>query len=57
MDASSTQQVHSFEDDNEPLGWNFIITLYKVLSEQGPGCLELRHFTAKNECDLTLFFC
>jgi len=56
MDAASTQQVHNFEDYNESLGWNFIISLYNVLSEQGLGCLELRPFTVKNECDLTLFF-
>jgi len=34
-----------------------VITLYNVLSAQGLGCLELRHFAVKNECDLTLFFC
>jgi len=34
-----------------------MISLYNVFSEQGFGCLELRHFTVKNDCDLTLFFC
>jgi len=33
-----------------------LLRVYSILSEQGLGCLELRHFAVKNDCDLTLFF-